>query len=219
MGDDGAKRKTRRKSAVAARRALYRDLILDSAEALFAEKGIEASKMDEIAEDAGLALATVYTVFRGKAAIVDALHETRLRELILLAESSATDPGDPVEALFAGGRAFVEYFLAHPSYLRIHVSEGTSWGLPVAGASTRAKAWKEGHRMLARLFERGIAAGMFHADDPDHMANMHAAMQQVTLARWLDRGMVEPPEEVIAHTELQLRRAFCVNARDRKVGD
>lgn len=213
---NGSGKKSPRRSAVTAKRALYRELVLDSAEALFAEKGIEASKMDEIAEDAGLALATVYTVFRGKAAIVDALHEARLRELILLAERSSTSLDDPVKALFAGGRVFVEYFLAHPSYLRIHVNEGTSWGLPVGGASTRAKAWKEGHRLQTRLFERGIAAGVFYPDDPAHMAHMVAAMQQVTLARWLENGMVETAEEVVAHTEIQLRRAFCAKAKDRK---
>ena len=39
-----------RRGARAARQALYRTLILDAAETLWAEKGFEATKMEEIAE-------------------------------------------------------------------------------------------------------------------------------------------------------------------------
>ena len=63
------RRSSGRRGAQAARQALYRTLILDAAEALWAEKGFEATKMEEIAEESGLALGTVYAVFRGKSAI------------------------------------------------------------------------------------------------------------------------------------------------------
>lgn len=43
-----------------ARQALYRDLVLEAAEATFAEHGVESSKMEQIAEASGLSLGTVY---------------------------------------------------------------------------------------------------------------------------------------------------------------
>lgn len=211
---DGA-RPRRRRSAQDAREALYRELVLDAAETLFAEKGIDASKMEEIAEAAGLSLGTVYSVFRGKPAIVDGLHEMRLRALVQRSIDAAEGLEDPLEMLIAGVRAYVEYFLAYPDYLRIHLGLGTSWGMPVLGHSPRATAWEEGHAMQVRLFARGIESGVFYPGEPGRLANTLAAMHQVRLAEWLAGGMQEDPEQVIAGMELQLRRAFCARAKDR----
>jgi len=210
-----AARSAGRRSAQDAKQALYRSLVLDAAEGLFADRGVEASKMEEIAEAAGLSLGTVYSVFRGKAAILDSLHETRLRELVQMAAVVARGLPGPVERLVAGVRAYVEYFVSHPDYLRIHLSEGRSWGMPVTGRSPRADAWEEGHAMQVRVFERGIDAGIFYADDPDRLANTVAAMAQVRLADWAADGMKGSPEALIAGMELQLRRAFCVRPEDR----
>lgn len=205
----------RRASAQDARQSLYRRLVLDAAETLFAEKGVGATRMEEIAEGSGLSLGTVYSVFRGKPAIVDALHEARLRELLDRSTGIARDLHDPLDMLVAGVRAYVEYFLDHPDYLRIHLGEGTSWGMPVHGRSIRAAAWEEGHAMQERLFGRGIEAGVFYPDEPSRLARTMVAMQQVRLADWLAGGMREDPDEIIAGMEIQLRRAFCRRPEDR----
>ena len=208
-------RRRSRRSVQDARQALYRSLVLEAAEALFADKGVDASKMEEIADAAGLSLGTVYSVFRGKPAIVDALHEMRLRELVKRSGEAARDRETPLARLVAGVRAYVEYFLAHPDYLRIHLREGTSWGMPVHGSSPRAKAWEEGHAMQVKLFEQGIAKGTFYPDEPARLANTLAAMQQVRLADWIAGGIREDPEEIISSMEIQLRRAFCAHPEDR----
>ena len=209
------RRRPGRGHARATRQALYRSLILDAAEALWAEKGFEATKMEEIAEESGLALGTVYAVYRGKSAIVDALHESRLGDLIQTAQRAAQDSDSALDRLVAGVRAYIEYFLAHPAYLQIHLAEGTSWGLPVTGGTPRAQAWAEGHAMQVRLFERGIKDGLFYRDDPSRMANTLAAMQQIRLAEWLAGGRAEDPDHILSGIELQLRRAFCLRPGDR----
>jgi AcrR family transcriptional regulator len=84
-----------------ARQALYRDLVLEAAEATFGEHGVKNSKMEQIAEAAGLSLGTVYAVFRGKASIVDALRERRLREVLERAGVAVRDLSDPLETLIA----------------------------------------------------------------------------------------------------------------------
>jgi AcrR family transcriptional regulator len=200
-----------------ARQALYRDLVLEAAETTFAEHGIESSKMEQIAEAAGLSLGTVYAVFRGKAAIVDALHERRLREVLARATAAVHGLGDPLAKLLAGVRAYVEYFLAHPDYLRMYIAEGTSWGMHsgVDAMPARARAWAEGIAMQARLFRQGIELGIFHPGDPDRMARTMVAMQQVRLADWLADDMSEDPDTIVAEIELQLRRSFCVRPEDR----
>jgi len=204
-----------RRRAQEARQDLYRDLIVEAAEAIFAESGVDGAKMEEIADASGLSLGTVYSVFRGKAAIVDALHEARLRDLLRGAVEATRGMREPLEMLIAGVRAYAEYFLAHPDYLRMYLAEGSSWGMRVPGRSTRGAAWEEGHAMQERLFRRGIESGVFHAGDPDRMARTMVAMQQVRLADWLVGGMRETPDAIVAEMELQLRRSFCARPKDR----
>jgi len=48
------------------------------------------------------------------------------------------------------------------------------------------------------------------AGDPEILARMMIAMQQVQLAHWVEGGMKRDPQAVIDDVELHIRRAFCV---------
>jgi AcrR family transcriptional regulator len=74
-----------------------RQLILDSARELFAERGLGVS-LDEIARHAGVGVGTVYRRFPDKEQLIDALFEDRLGE-ILAAANASLEMGDPWEAL------------------------------------------------------------------------------------------------------------------------
>jgi AcrR family transcriptional regulator len=87
-----------------ARSELYRQLILEAAEGCFAEKGVDETKMEEVASESGLSLGTVYSVFSGKAELVQAIHETRLRDVLRRAVRVAVGRDDPLEALLLGVR-------------------------------------------------------------------------------------------------------------------
>ncbi|GAA4697585.1 TetR/AcrR family transcriptional regulator [Phytohabitans rumicis] len=65
--------------------------ILDAAQLLFAERGLDVS-LDEIAAHAGLGVGTVYRRFPTKEALVDALFEDRLREVVAVGEQALADP-------------------------------------------------------------------------------------------------------------------------------
>jgi AcrR family transcriptional regulator len=215
MAASSAKRRSGRGGAQAARQRLYRDLVVDAAEGLFAAQGIEATKMDEIASAADLSLSTVYGAVGGKAAVVDALHEARLSEVVGSMEVASYSEGRPLDMLIAGVRAYAQFFIEHPDYLRFYVDEGRNWGFPVAGRTARAEIWARGHAIQVEIFERGIADGTFYTEEPDRLANTMMAMQQVRLRDWLAGGMQEDPQEVIEGMVLQLRRAFCRRSEDR----
>jgi AcrR family transcriptional regulator len=195
-----------------AKQDLYRQLILTAAEFVFAEKGYDQAKMDEIARESGLSPGTVYTVFKGKADVFQALHKAGDTELLRRGIEFAQGLEDPLELLLAGIRGYLGYFLSHPDFLRMHLHEGFTWGTEQSGAenSSRTDAWKSGIKILALSIERCIDAGDFHPGDPEIMARMMIAMQQVQLAHWVEGGMKRAPEEVINDVELHLRRAFCV---------
>jgi AcrR family transcriptional regulator len=191
--------------------ALYRRLVLEGAEAVFAGKGYDEAKVEEIARTSGLSLGTLYSVFAGKAQLFRAIHEERGREVVERCNQAARPLASPVDRLLAGVRAYVEFFLAHPDYLRMHLREGQAWGLGAGGAPSpeQADAWREGVELQTENFARGIEQGLFHAGDPRLMTRMMISMQQVQLAHWVESGMTRAAPEVVGEIEAQVRRSFC----------
>ena len=82
---------------------LNRRRVLDAARAVFATRGLAAS-LDDVARHAGLGVGTVYRRFPDKDALVEALFEERVRELVALADAAAAeaDPWDAVVRFLTG---------------------------------------------------------------------------------------------------------------------
>ncbi len=206
-----ARKRNARLEAREARRTAYRELVLRAAGEAFARDGIAQTKMEQLAEEAGIALGTLYSVYKGKSEIVDALHEARLREIHSASIEAETAESSPLGALLAGSRAYIGYFMAHPDYLRMYLEEGTNWGVrdSMDRESGRAAVWNDGVARLAQIFERGIKAGIFEPGPPDRLARMMLAMQQVQLADWIESTLAAEPEVLMREVEGLLRRAFC----------
>jgi AcrR family transcriptional regulator len=200
-----------KENARRAREGLYRQLILEAAERIFAEKGFDDAKIEEIAAASGLSPGTLYSVFAGKPDVMRAVHEARNREILERSAAVAAEAPGPLEALFAAVEASVGFFVGHPDYLRIHLRGGYAWGLAGAGTRSRsqAHAWDEGIDLYSEIFERGIEQGVFHPGSPRLVARMTIAMQQVQLADWVEQGLQQAPAELVADMHARLRRAFC----------
>lgn len=77
--------------------ARNRELILRTATEVFAEHGLDAG-YDEIARRAGIGVGTVYRRFPERSELVQALFESRIEEMVAIAEESASQP-DPWDGL------------------------------------------------------------------------------------------------------------------------
>jgi len=201
---EGAKEAAKR-----ARNEVYREHILEAAEDVFAEHGFEAAKVQQIAERARLSMGTIYSIFPGKQELYDALLASRGDELLRVlrdVHGRDTSSRDTLDALIA---VYVDWFVTHPSFLRMHLRSGASWALaPAAEAATRHQYWTDIHGLQAGIFQRGIADGTFVDEDPGYLAKLFSVMDQVLLADWVTRGM--PPERDVLVTRLQTQahRAF-----------
>src|ERR1700761_5420340 len=69
-------------------RALFRNAILDAAEAVFAERGFHGARIQDIAERARIAVGTVYNHFADKDEVLSALLEERTEGLLALVQGS-----------------------------------------------------------------------------------------------------------------------------------
>lgn len=213
------RRAAAREQAKIARHAAYRDLVVQAAGEAFARHGVARTKMEDLALAAGISLGTLYSVYRGKAEIVDALHEARLREIHSASVEAEIAESSPLAALLAGSRAYLTYFMQRPDYLRMYLDEGANWGVrrSMDRESRRAAVWNDGVEQLAAIFERGIEAGVFEAGKPDRLARTMLAMQQVLLADWFEDGMSPSQDDVMNEVEVLLRRTFCTHEwRDRE---
>lgn len=192
------------------RESVYRQAISEAAERIFAEKGADASRMNEIAAEAGISLGTLYGVIDGKASLLLGIHKRRMQEFMdCIRDASAAHEGTLARHL-AVVRLGAQYFLDHPDFLRMCCEAGFGWAsrFPVPGPA--ADLWDEGASVPRELFARGVAEGIYVDEDPDLLVRKMLALKQVELSHWVDHGMTTSHEEVLDRLERQFVRAFCV---------
>ncbi len=215
--DAAMPRKKARDEARLARTGVYRQHILDAAEQVFAERGYEPAKVLEISGRSGLSMGTIYAIFPGKAELYAALLEERGQELLRLARDLAARDLDAREALAALIKVYVDYFVSHPHFLRMHLRSGASWALgPVTGSPTQQGYWQEIHELQAGIFRRGVAAGEFVDEDPGYLAKLFSAMDQVLLADWVAGGMRTDRDTLARRLRELVERALCLPATARR---
>src|SRR5262249_57384522 len=114
------------------------------------------------------------------------------------------------EALGALTSVYIDYFVSHPDFLRMHLRSGASWALgPVTGSPTQKSYWQEIHELQAGIFQRGVAAGEFVDEDPAYLAKLFSAMDQVLLADWGAGGMRTDPVTLVPRVRGPLQRRPC----------
>lgn len=198
-----------RDAARQARLDVYRQHILDAAERVFAERGFEAAKLQDISHQAGVSMGTIYGVFPGKNELLDAILEARGREFLALAEEVVARGDAPLETLLRLAEAYIDYFLEHRSFLMMHLREGRAWVLsPDGEARDRAAIWSTIHALQADIFRRGIEQGVFVAEDPGFLAKAFSALDQVVLADWAADGMRRDRDDLIRRLQSLVRRTF-----------
>ncbi|WP_207922597.1 TetR/AcrR family transcriptional regulator [Micromonospora sp. KC606] len=140
--------------------ARNRTAILDAAARLFAEHGVAAVSLDQIAATAGVGKGTLFRRFGDKSGLAVALLDTRERVLqeAILYGPPPLGPGAPsAERLTAFVDAYLDYLLAHLDLVRM--SETAT-----PGARYRIGAYRFWHRHVAILLDG--------SPDPDHAAHV-----------------------------------------------
>jgi len=194
---------------------MYRDLVLECAERVFAREGFHTAKMQAIAAEAGISLNTLYAVFPGKCEVFEEIHESRGREFLARIEA-ALDPLPPSrEAIARGVYAFVDFVVDHEDYFRMDLREGRSWAIGDVEASP---AFQAGVRLWTDLMRRGIAEGVFNDEDPELMATTAFGLMQIQLAYLLARDGEPDRGAIAARIALQLERVLCRSKPSEALG-
>lgn len=139
--------------------ARNRAAVLGAAARLFAEHGVAAVSMDQVAEEAGVGKGTIFRRFGDKSGLAAALLDARervLQEAILHGPPPLGPGADPSQRLAAFAEAYLDYLLEHLDLVKM--SETAS-----PGARYRIGAYRFWHRHVAILL-----AG---TPDPDYAAH------------------------------------------------
>ncbi len=192
-----------------ARSRMYQDLIFESAECVFGEKGFDQATMQEIATEAGVSLKTVYASFAGKRELYEAIMLSRGQAMFDAVERARRGAGGPVEQLVAGTRAFVRFLFEHRDWSRIHMRSHVSWAMRPEDEGAGA-LWDEGQLAYEAMLREGIAAGVFCDDDPTETAQMIRAMTRVQVVSAIEHG-VQDAEGVSERLVRRLLRMVCAD--------
>lgn len=157
-------------------------LVLDAAQMLFAERGLDVG-MAEIAEAAGVGVGTVFRRFESKEALVATIVRERIGELHALAAAALERvndaPWEAFAAYFVGG---VELQVRHRGFMESAAGLG-------ACAPMRA-AMRPVAETIAAVVERAQAAGVLRADlQPGDVPLLQGAISRCACHAF---GMLEP---------------------------
>jgi AcrR family transcriptional regulator len=150
--------------------------ILDAALSVFAEHGIDAAKLEEIATRAGVSKGTIYLYFPSKEALFKEVVRQKIGPAIANADMASSVDGSAEDQLRS--------YLAHQwECLGLEDSEG--WIRLVVlelhkYPDLAAFHWEEvvtrSNRILGDIIRRGIATGEFRPTDPQSAVHMIKAL-------------------------------------------
>ena len=193
-----------------------REAILDAAQALFAERGIDGVPIEAIAARSGVSKVTVYGHFGDKATIFDSIvqRETDRLKLALCQAPSGTSLEDTLTSF---GMALID-MLTQPCHLALDRAVSLeAQRNPDLGRRFFAAGPGQVRTMLTMLLSQAQEQGLVQLDDPECAA-------EDMLALWLGFDAIErrfcgsciPDETVLrAHVARAVRLFLKANAPDK----
>jgi len=182
----------------ARQRKFLRQEIIDAASELFVRNGFENVSMRRIADKIEYSPTTIYLYFRDKAELLDQVcHETFARLLDVLSKIME-QPGDPLERLGRGLRAYIEFGLANPHHYRATFMMPMPVGFDPAKYTAHDAVGMRAFDFLRRSVYDGVAAGKMRVRDPEAAsqilwAGVHGITSLLIIHEqfpWVDRAQL-----------------------------
>jgi len=141
--------------------------ILDTARALFVEKGFEATTMQEIADAAELSKAAIYLYFKDKAELLDEILFAAFNRFYSFLAERSSAVGSGLERFVVMGKAYGDYAREYPDDLRLAQSVDILT-VPLVGHSPHPERFQailsNFAEELAQSFEAGVRDGTLRPD-------------------------------------------------------
>ncbi|MFC2064014.1 TetR/AcrR family transcriptional regulator [Chloroflexota bacterium] len=171
--------------------------ILVAAEEVFTAKGLDKSRMEDIAQRTGLSKGTLYLYFKSKEDLIIAIFDRIFGGLFQQDKSQTTRQVSAVEAI----RAFTDE--AIKDYLRVLFMfpvayEFLSLAFRNASVQKALKRYFNNYMdTLVPIIQTGVDTGEFRLVDPEEVAMAAGAIIEGTILLWAyDRSRVDPETHI-----------------------
>jgi AcrR family transcriptional regulator len=143
--------------------AYKRERILEEAVKLFYERGFSGTTLDDIAGKLGVTKPFIYTHFRSKVELLEAICRPTIEMSLAAIAHAAEQRGSASERLYNGIVNFTKVVLQRQANIAVYFREEKS--LSEAGLDDINALRKAFDRVLSDLLEEGVNAGEFHIAD------------------------------------------------------
>jgi AcrR family transcriptional regulator len=158
--------------------------ILDAAVRVFARQGFHATRVSDIADEAGVAYGLVYHYFNSKEEVLNELFVERWSLLIAAIEEADRAGGPHRDRLAAVAGFIIDSYRHDPELMKVIIVEVTraanSFG------QTHLTEIRRAYESIAKIVADGQEAGEFRVDVPPIFASMafYGAIEQL-LSGWI----------------------------------
>src|SRR2546422_3935049 len=200
--------------AVSERTADRRAELLEAAVRVFAAKGFHASRVGDIAEEAGVAHGLLYHYFRSKEELLETISRETWRD-VLDAVRSVEESDESARDRLAGiAKILLRAWRRDPNLVRVLVREVTR----SSHLQKRIDEIDAAFARLQRIIARGQQEGEFRSDLDPRMTSyvFYGALEEI-LTGWV-LGQLEDGDEAIARAEETVVDVICGGlAADREI--
>lgn len=161
-----------------------RRAILDAAIRVFAREGYYATRVADIAEEAGVAYGLVYHYFRSKEAVMNELFSERWSLLLAAGEEVMASDAEPRAKLGSIAGFILDSYRRDPELMKVIIIEVTraanSFG------RTHLPEIRQAYDQVARIVADGQERGLFRSDiDPDFVGMSYYGAIEQLLSGWV----------------------------------
>jgi TetR/AcrR family fatty acid metabolism transcriptional regulator len=176
-------------------RSEKRELILESAIAVFARMGYHGARVSDIAQEAGIAYGLVYHYFKNKEEILRTIFEERWSGFLEGLEGIADSAGTVENKLVSVAALMLNAYRLRPEWVKVLVLEIQRSSRFAEPSQQRAIGGLV--HVITRLVREGQANGELRRDvDPEVAAYLFiGGLEIIITARVLDVLSIEPGEE------------------------
>jgi len=180
--------------------------ILDAAVRAFAQKGYHASRVSDIAEEAGVAYGLVYHYFESKEAVLEAIFRDTWGMMLEAIRGVEDSEPAPREQLRKTAAIVLRTWRNDPDLVRVLVREVTRRGEQLQREVGEIALAFEA---LQRIVTRGQEAGAFRTDVNPRLAAwiVYGALEEI-LTGWV-LGQLPDGEEDVAEAERAVVGVLC----------
>lgn len=177
-------------------RARTRKQVLAAARKIFSRKGFRSSSLSEIASEAGLGKATLYSYFSDKADLVGAVFEETINEQLEMVERAISGSRDPRSRIRTIATEQLRHFAKHRYLLRICATENMFQGEEIEGKirTLMMHKYAKYSELLEETFALAAKKGLLRKAEPRQVAHFFVAILHAVSLYWQMYGAKPSPE-------------------------